>query len=900
MKLCSLVVVGLIVGWMWSADCFGQVEDKSGGSKGLTKKEEAAIKQAQREAQKAEKEKAKRENLLSRGKLVFERAALEEVPLVGKVMEFRDEKSHRDFPVATVDGKGRLWVAYVEHDGESDVLWLAKEGGKGLEAAIAVSEPGIIHHPAVATAGDGTTWVIWGQTGEDDVMHLMGRAVNKKGKLQDTRELARTEGSDTFAVAGTDSEGRVWTAWQSMRTGRGQVFCRYFDPGFGGWSAEIVVSENPAAGEEWSWGSWEPSIAFDDEGGAWVLYDSSKGNEFNLYLARIDGAGKVTRQAIAASPKYEARGMITPTGDGSGFWIAAERGREGWGLDNREHKDWNALNAKKRILFGRYDIEEGEFEEIGLGGAEQPIAPGNPVNLPTVGVDADGNPWVAYRYYDTVLWSLALTRYDLETGEWSVPAVMSKSSFGQDRRATFVGGKEGSLRLLWPSDQRTTKTVQVAGVYLAEVDAGAELAVASPDQVPFPEYPEVDHSHLGEITPERAVDDRHEWDFDGEGYGLYWGDVHRHTDVSNCRTGFDGCIVEHFRYAYDMGKLDFLGTSDHTDIGKPYDPYEWWHNQRMADVFNNPGAFHSMYVYEREQKWPWGHRNVVFAERGGPIVYIKRALYRSSPWQDQWPVKAGLDDITPDELWDILGRSGKKVAVISHTGATTMGTDWSQYEEIGIDHRFENVVEIYQGARLSYEGVNVPQPPVAIGRMPLDPEAPLLTEAGRQEFGDKNPGVYQNALAHGHRLGVFTSSDHLSEHVSYGGVYVKDFSREGIIEGLKARRTVAGTDKIYVEFSCNGEILGSMFESADKPVFTIKVDGTAPIGRVTLVRNEEDYEVFGARGKVFEKEYRDEAPLAGENRYYLRVEQLDGNMAWASPVWVEYTGGAGQVAARED
>jgi hypothetical protein len=26
--------------------------------------------------------------------------------------------------------------------------------------------------------------------------------------------------------------------------------------------------------------------------------------------------------------------------------------------------------------------------------------------------------------------------------------------------------------------------------------------------------------------------------------------------------------------------------------------------------------------------------------------------------------------------------------------------------------------------------------------------------------------------------------------------------------------------------------------------------------------------------------------LDGENRYYVRVEQVDGNMAWSSPVWV--------------
>jgi len=466
--------------------------------------------------------------------------------------------------------------------------------------------------------------------------------------------------------------------------------------------------------------------------------------------------------------------------------------------------------------------------------------------------------------------------------------MMPKSSFGQDRRAAFVGSGE-RLRLLWPSDLRTSKRVKVAGVYLAEIDTVAELAAAPASGWEVPEYPVKEIANLSDYTPERPADDRHSWSFGGQEYKLYWGDVHRHTDVSNCRTGFDGCIVEHFRYAYDMGKLDFLGTSDHTDIAKPYDPYEWWHNQRLADVFQTPGEFNSLYVYEREQKWPWGHRNVVFAERGGPIVYIKRALYRESRWQEGLPVEASLEtEISPMVLWDVLKRSGKKVAVISHTGASGMGTDWSKYDQI--DHALENVVEIYQGARVSYEGIGAPQPPVVIGRMPLSPEGPLPTERDKVDFGKHAAGVYQNALAQGHNLGVFTSSDHLSEHVSYGGVYVKEFTREGILEGLKARRTIAATDKIYLEFSCEGSLLGTEIETSKKPRLTIRVDGTAPIARVTIIRNEENYKVYNLREYQFETTFTDETPLQGENRYYVRVEQWDGNMAWASPVWVDYRG----------
>jgi hypothetical protein len=35
-------------------------------------------------------------------------------------------------------------------------------------------------------------------------------------------------------------------------------------------------------------------------------------------------------------------------------------------------------------------------------------------------------------------------------------------------------------------------------------------------------------------------------------------------------------------------------------------------------------------------------------------------------------------------------------------------------------------------------------------------------------------------------------------------------------------------------------------------------------------------------------DYTDAAPRPGENYYYVRVIQMDRNMAWSSPIWVKY------------
>ncbi len=808
---------------------------------------------------------------------------LEAIPLRAETLALTKEGHHIDFPVAVQAEDGTTWIACLDHNGTEDRVLLAskKPDAQTIEVVTELSQPGVAHQPAIAIDGKGVIWTFWGQINEkSDTMEVLGRTYTE-GTVGEIQKIAGTDaGSDSFAVAGTDSKGRVWVAWQTMRNGQADIYSRFVDTS-GKWSQDIVVANSEH-------GEWEPRIAFDDEGQAWIAWDGPMENEFNLHLTPVSDTGPLKTFPIAPSNRYEARASIIRTADGKGFWIAGERGRVRWGLDMRGHGPEKGLNASKEILFGKFDLESQTFTEIPVGTAGKA---GSPVNLPTVGIDGDGRPWIAYRYFDAKLWRMAITRYNPETQTWTARRRLENATFGQDRRSLFLGNGTNDLALCYPSDLRQTKTAQTAGVYVASLQTQLDL----PEGKAEPTLRKLAETvaAVGGTTPERPLDDVHTWEHDGTKYFLAWGDLHRHTDVSNCRTGFDGCIAEHFRYAYDMAKLDFMGTTDHTDVGKIYDPYEWWHNQRMHDAFHSPGSFNTLYVYEREQKWPWGHRNIVFAQRGGPIVYIKRAYYRESPWQKEFPVRPGVDEIHPTELWDIMERYGKPVVAISHTGATRMGTDWAAYEE-PIDTPLETTVEIFQGARVSYEGIGAPQPTVGLRgnegyTANTDKETPP-PPAPIEDFGSFNAGVYQNALKQGHHLGVFASSDHIAQHVSYGGVYCKTFTREGIIEAFKARRTIAATDKIYIDFTCNGEILGSSLTTSEKPRLWLKVDGTAPLKRVTIVRNEEDWKVIeNLDNPTFETEVVDEEPNEGINRYYLRIEQQDGNMAWATPFWVTYS-----------
>src|SRR5262249_41540930 len=81
------------------------------------------------------------------------------------------------------------------------------------------------------------------------------------------------------------------------------------------------------------------------------------------------------------------------------------------------------------------------------------------------------------------------------------------------------------------------------------------------------------------------------------------------------------------------------------------------------------------------------------------------------------------------------------------------------------------------------------------------------------------------------------SSDHISTHMSYGVVLTDDVSRKGIIDAFKQRHSYAATDNIIVDFRCEKHMMGDIFETKQKPSFTIVVKGTAPITKVSLVRD---------------------------------------------------------------
>jgi hypothetical protein len=110
---------------------------------------------------------------------------------------------------------------------------------------------------------------------------------------------------------------------------------------------------------------------------------------------------------------------------------------------------------------------------------------------------------------------------------------------------------------------------------------------------------------------------------------------------------------------------------------------------------------------------------------------------------------------------------------------------------------------------------------------------------------------------------------------------------------MKKRHTYAATDNIIADFRCTADgkqyIMGDAFTSKQPPTVWIKLVGTEPFAKVTLVKDDVEI-VLGEPSKAeVEYTWTDPQPTAGkESYYYVRGEQADGELVWASPMWITY------------
>jgi hypothetical protein len=169
------------------------------------------------------------------------------------------------------------------------------------------------------------------------------------------------------------------------------------------------------------------------------------------------------------------------------------------------------------------------------------------------------------------------------------------------------------------------------------------------------------------------------------------------------------------------------------------------------------------------------------------------------------------------------------------------------------------------------------------------PGAPRANTEDYSIGGWRPLGFISLALKKGYRLAFQASSDHSSTHISYCNLWVKDRTREGIMEAFHKRRVYGATDNILAEVRCGSHFMGEEFKVSEPPSIAVKLTGTADFAKVHIVRDGEYVYSIEPHKRQVDFTWKDSAAQRGKTSYYyVRGEQSDGELVWASPMWITY------------
>ncbi len=785
-----------------------------------------------------------------------------------------------DFPTLTVAPDGTVWMAWVAYsDRRDDIAIRPMRDGEWGNMRFVPNTSGDVWMPQCGVDASGQVWVVWTQS-LDANWDLYARPYSPSAEAWGPLvRLSTAPQPDINPRLASDGKGRLAVVWQGFRNGKSNIYLRTLESD-GAWSDAVAVTGRAV-------NDWEPAVAFDSTGTVWVAYDTYANGNYDVMLAGVrDGSVAVPEIEVASTERHEAKPTVAVDAVDR-VWVAWEYGGANWGKDTgfniRTREPGVVIGAERSVNVAAY--ANGRLLTTAVDPQETFAAgEGTPkwTYQPHVFTDVRGNVTLiakrlirhrGQRTGTRGYWEYWMTR--LQGDSWSEAQPLPHSFGRSSTRISWANAPNGSAWVAWPTDNRTTA--------YAHRPIEGEVWTGRIPSSDAPSEPELKPLALEEVTakawhPNEAADldamRGYRTTVHGRPVQIVRGDFHRHTELSwDGGGGNDGNLQEFYRYMIDAAAMDFGASTDHQ--GGAY-PYWWWYSQKMTDMHYIPGSYTSIYGYERSATQPNGHRNIFFADRRGEVTpfFMKSAAnfgLGRSHLGDIPPV--GTGSLVRDDTKHLYAEVRRMGGIaISHTSGTRMGTDWRDN-----DPEIEPVVEIMQGARTNYEYVG----------------APLSAKSG--EAADAPGGYFpigmvRNAWNKGYRLGTTVSSDHGSTHYSYTMVYTDRVTRQGILDSIRRRHTYGATDNILLDVRMGEHFMGDEFHTTEPVPLQVRARGTTGVDRINVYRGESllySHEP-DSQDSTFEFLDQDARAGMGLQYYYVRIEQSDGNVAWSSPLWVNY------------
>lgn len=728
--------------------------------------------------------------------------------------------------------------------------------GWGLEAVLAQGAE--YDRVQVVALDNGAAWAAWVELDGAGASEVFAVKVVDGAAAGPAVNISNAAGQERQLAAATDGS-EVWLAWVHDE-GSSEIYLTRIT------AAEIVDPAVSLSGT--SARDWAPDLALTSDGTVHVVWDSYLADNYDVYYRSYhpaSGAGPL--RAIAVGDEFQAHASIAAD-EFDGLWISWESAQADWGRGwlGNANSDWlnaldrnywerNALHTNREAHLVRYEpgthelmLPSVSLDDHVVERKLAALAMDYPLHdAPRVHCHG-GRTYVVLRYAPfnawPVRWQVDVTAVD-DTNWYTLEPIDTSGGYLYQQVEAAGDGAN-----LWLSGGR------VGGEASGKVYAGSipdttvtPLTAITWTAVPGPDLPP-------EIV---RTYDRHTIDVDSVTCTTYWGELHRHTELSADRWWIDGPVEEMYRYAGDVAKLDFIAQTDH-GVPNGYMARHYPYMINQADLYTS-GPLVAMYSYE----WSPGRTEGV-----GHHNIISRAKH-------EYP---GDVVVTTDELTDlsnVMGNLTPGVSImIPHTTADTTDDanklvhDWAIVRAAGLANpAFYRVVELFQGARTSYEYRDAPAP------------------FGLETDDLADVGTIRTMLAEDIRMGFIAASDHWSNFYSFAVAYAEAPTRDAFFAALEARRCYGSTERgMILEFWVNDRPMGEEIQPASGTVpIRTYVRSAETVTEVTVMRDGFEWISVSHDASEFSGEWTE--PDACGHSFYVRVRTENGHMAWSSPVWVD-------------
>ncbi len=776
---------------------------------------------------------------------------------------------HNYSPAIGIDESNGIWVAWLSLNKEGDDIYLKRlQNSQWSEELKVTDKPGIIYRPCLVTHPQDGLWVLWVEK-TSDTWKLCGRNYDINGNLKGDWEYI-DKGRSYNLHSHCDCKGNIHLAWESHAGGKTVI--RTAKLAKGNLSTPRTIS-NPL------FNSYDPSLASDSKGNLWIAYTSFQQGNYDIfcrsYSTEDNFLGK--EQKVSWIHGYSYYPTVTvDSQDRIWFsfvsYVGEYRMKELFPLVKTElRKRHHSFWLNQRYIYC-VCLDKGKWYIPIKKDAPQPSrctgvvpVPENAI-YPHITFDSSGKLWVFYRYFcfneKTPAWRSQISAVYHKGDRWSPPAIdPAEELLGEADPIHLMQDQEGKFWYAGQVDYRKFpeyfEKEKGEEIYLDYLDP-QDMEGNPPELYPLSKsYTPVMPSSNAEVKSYLTLR--------GKRYQLAFGNIHRHSEISGCDRPYNGSFDLHYRHARDVMGESFSALTDHGTSG---DDLNWHKNLKAIALYHSPPLFVAIPSVEwtaSERKGveklgeSLGHYNIhYFGEDREAVPYTARDF--------------GYSD-TPDKIWHLLG-SKKALTIVHHPADWDHHHGWDYYHP-----QFEPVVEIFQDLRGSAEYGGCPG-----------------STGWRQT--PREGCFVQDALAKGYKLGFIGGGDHFG--VAMAGVYAENLTRAGIFEALQNRRCFATTGiKLHIDFRLNQTFMGEVLQLCREKerILYIKVSAPENILSITIVRNNQDIYTHAGKSKEENFAYQDAESLknllqtreigAPSVYYYLRIILVNGEMAWASPIWIE-------------